>query len=450
VVVVGLGDKGIAFVQDLRATRTRTVAIERAAGNTNIVSARESGAITIVGDARDPGVLVAAGVHRAGHLVIVADDATNAEVAAQAIALERTRSAPALACLLHVVDPDLSLLLRLHEIRAAHAGQVRVEFFNVYYHAARMLLSSYLDAGCRTVVIGASSLAERFVINAVDLGETTHPTDVTLVDERASMIGQRLRSRWPVVAPLYSLTTVDAAADALPAETVLPRSRGRAAVFVCCDDDARSLEIALRLRSVALVSGSRVVLCLGRSTGLAALLETERASAEPLRAVSLAEVTCTHELVENGVYELLARATHAEYVRARASDGDPATVPWEELPETLKEANRAQAQHIGVKLARAGCDLIPLEDSEQPLFEFTGDEIEDLARLEHDRWCAERRAAGFRLGPERDLHRRTTPYLVPWASLPEDVRDLDRNVVRTLPSTVAKAGFQIVRLVPSD
>ena len=116
----------------------------------------------------------------------------------------------------------------------------------------------------------------------------------------------------------------------------------------------------------------------------------------------------------------------------------------------MKEANRAQAQHIGVKLARAGCDLIPLEASEQPLFEFTRDEIEDLGRLEHDRWCAERRAAGFRLGPERDLHRRTTPYLVPWESLPDDVRDLDRNIVRTLPRTVAKAGFQIVRVVPND
>jgi hypothetical protein len=148
--------------------------------------------------------------------------------------------------------------------------------------------------------------------------------------------------------------------------------------------------------------------------------------------------------------EILAQAIHADYVRRRREQGpasdDPALASWDALPETLRHSNRDQARDIGRKLAAVGCELVPSADRHPPpAVEFTKPEIEYLARLEHDRWRGERQGDGWRSGPARDAERKLSPYLVPWESLTEDVRDLDRDTVRGLPGLLAVAGFTVRR-----
>ena len=165
--------------------------------------------------------------------------------------------------------------------------------------------------------------------------------------------------------------------------------------------------------------------------------------------------SATRDLVEDGIFELLGRAIHAGYVRSRRLDGslspvDAALEPWSRLPEALKASDRAQAADIGAKLDAVGCGLVPLEDVDCGAFSFTRNEIELLAEMEHERWVVERRVAGWRADPERDVTRRTTPYLVGWAELPDDIRDRDRETIVRLPAQVNDAGYQIVRLVEDD
>jgi hypothetical protein len=126
-----------------------------------------------------------------------------------------------------------------------------------------------------------------------------------------------------------------------------------------------------------------------------------------------------------------------------APEGDPAVVPWEQLPETLRESNRDQAADIGRKLDVVGYELRPAGDWGTPSMKFTEAEVESLAMLEHDRWQEDRLRGGWRFGPERDPDKKTTPYLVAWDELTEEVRDLDRDAVRALPVFLARAGFAI-------
>jgi hypothetical protein len=60
------------------------------------------------------------------------------------------------------------------------------------------------------------------------------------------------------------------------------------------------------------------------------------------------------------------------------------------------------------------------------------------------------RTNGWRHGAERDDANHLHPDLVSWESLPEPVREKDREVVRGLPEMLSEAGFRIVRvnLVP--
>jgi hypothetical protein len=102
---------------------------------------------------------------------------------------------------------------------------------------------------------------------------------------------------------------------------------------------------------------------------------------------------------------------------------------------------------VPVKLRAAGCELVPAgdRDANAPLFAFTADEIERLARMEHARWSAERRLGGWRVGP-LDKARRVSPHLVAYEHLDEPTKELDRAAVRQLPALLrARAGFEIRR-----
>ena len=123
-------------------------------------------------------------------------------------------------------------------------------------------------------------------------------------------------------------------------------------------------------------------------------------------------------------------------------------VSWNELPEGLKESNRHQADHIGIKLKAIGCGIISLTDWDAKLFEFTKEEVERMAEMEHERWNAERLREGWTYAPGlKDVDRKTSPHLVPWDKLSEDIKEYDRNTIRGLPSFLARAGLQIYGIV---
>ena len=102
--------------------------------------------------------------------------------------------------------------------------------------------------------------------------------------------------------------------------------------------------------------------------------------------------------------EMLARAIHEDYVRKQDEKGhapvdNPSMVPWDELPEQLRESNRRQAEHIATKLRAIGCGIVPLTDAHGNSFTFDSREVERLARMEHERWWRERDAAGWTSAP---------------------------------------------------
>ncbi len=150
------------------------------------------------------------------------------------------------------------------------------------------------------------------------------------------------------------------------------------------------------------------------------------------------------------VTEQLARAIHRSFVAACLARGEApgsreSLLPWEELPESLRDSNRDQAQQAGEKLAAIGCLTVPRFDA-SPTFEYRGDEVLFLARMEHDRWVRERQGRGLVYGPVRDAHHH--PDLVPWEQLTPETQDKDVQFVLDLPRLLDDAGFQILRLRP--
>jgi hypothetical protein len=150
-----------------------------------------------------------------------------------------------------------------------------------------------------------------------------------------------------------------------------------------------------------------------------------------------------------GVLEAVAQAVHEQYLREQVSDGarmgsTAALVPWKILNEDLREANRDQARDIDAKLSSIGC-AITEADAGDKTFRFTIDELETLARWEHDRWSRQRLEAGWALGAVRDDAHKRHPSLVPWAQLSESEKDKDRDAVRNIPAVLRSVGLGVAR-----
>jgi hypothetical protein len=91
--------------------------------------------------------------------------------------------------------------------------------------------------------------------------------------------------------------------------------------------------------------------------------------------------------------------------------------------------------------------LAPLADWDAAFFRFPEAEVERLAESEHDRFVAERMRQGWRYtsGP-KDIQARLSPALRPWAELPKEEQRKNCVMMRELLASLARAGFQIIRL----
>lgn len=463
VVICGLGARGYAAATGFHRRGDRVVAIEMDATHVRVRTCRAGGIPVLTGSATDPVLLARARAHRARYLVCVCgDDETNAEVLAAVRRLAEEDGRPGPVSLVHVAEPALCDLLGAR-LGASVPDSDLVRFFNVYEAGARMWLTGFAPPGLaegeagrlHVVVVGAGDLGRRLAVGAVRTWLTqarpgAEPMRLTLVDRDATRALEQLRLDHPALETFCRVRALDmdvteprfGRARFLFDEEGLPDV---SAVYVALSRTGPALTAALSCAAQLADAPVPIVVRLSHATGLAGLLGRQPGTG--IRAFSLAEETCRPEvLLGETRLERLARAIHEDYMR-RQREAGASPAPWFDLPEHLRESNRRQADHIGVKLRMIGCTVEPAHRGPGGGggdFAFTGDELEALARVEHDRWAAERRFEGWTPGP-RDARRRTTPYLVPYEELTEEIREHDRAAVRAIPALLAMVGLRIRR-----
>jgi hypothetical protein len=227
-------------------------------------------------------------------------------------------------------------------------------------------------------------------------------------------------------------------------------------IYVCLDDDSAGLSAALALHHQFAGRDVVTVVRMSQETGLASLLREEEGGPDQfttLHAFGLLNRTCQPDLLFEGIHERLARAFHEDFRQQRLAEGEtpgtyPSTAAWEQVAERYRESSREAAAHIGVKLAIVGCELAPLKHAHPEPFQFTEDELDLLARMEHERWLEERQRDGWKYGEDRDEEEKFHPHLQPWEDLDSDVREFDRRSVVKMVDFLADAGFQIIGLRP--
>ena len=508
VIICGLSRKGWLLAQGFVARGDRVVLIEADESHDLIGPCRERGIVVLIGDATDPDLLRRGGVLRAGHLVAVTDDdGINAEIALRSQGVLRQAAlargggrdrAGSLTCTVHLVDPQLYELARTRELALEEGVPMRLELFNVFERGARLLWSKFGPlrgiegaatadggqvAGCSTHVlaIGLGRLGESLIVTAGrDWHTRLHESPcgagsalpsvagrlrITVVDLEADWKCRALSLRYPQLTDVCDLIplAMDVRGPAFYEGGFLSGDADQPpadAVFVCFDDDSLGLRtgLAVHQRLLHATAGpTPVIVRMAEASGLARLVERESsangtAAFANLYAFPLLDRTCTPEAILGGTHEVLARDLHDAYRQQQKALGhtsatNPSLVEWDELSEALRESNRAEADGIFRHLASLGYTLTPLADWDAAFFRFPKAEVERLAQMEHGRWMDDMIRCGFQPtdGP-KDLAHKLHPALHPWDELPEAERTKTCDTVRELPTTLARAGFQIVRL----
>ena len=474
VIVCGLGRLGSLAAGNLCAAGFDVVAIESNPQNAAIGQCRENGVIVFVGDATDATLLRKARVERARHLIAVTgDDGVNLRIEMQAAGLVEGRHGPPLTCFVHIVDDQLSGVLRQVGV-AQSEGAIRLEVFNAAERGAPALLRerpAFDDQGDtplgppHIVVVGLGQMGASLVVHAAQLWRSLPSRrgkrlKVTVVDNRADQRVARLNERLPGLRAVCDLVPYRMDLDSPEFERAdFLFGRGRrsdvTSVYVCLGDDAVGLSAALHLRHRLGDHRVPIAVRTTREGGVASLLRGAdgRQSYGDLDVFGLLDLVCKPDVLLGGMNEVLARAIHERYVRgerenSRTPETNRSMVDWDQLPESLRESNRHQAADICRKLHIIGCEIEPLTDWAAALPEFSETEIEELARVEHSRWWKEREAAGWRLAAAKDEASKESPHLVPYDDLPEDIKEYDRAAVRGIPDFLGGIGFGFVRVRP--
>ncbi|HJF66153.1 MAG TPA: hypothetical protein K8U77_08595 [Slackia equolifaciens] len=155
------------------------------------------------------------------------------------------------------------------------------------------------------------------------------------------------------------------------------------------------------------------------------------------------------ESTVNASAEQVARETVYERWRelCREQGRTPEYEDFDAQPALLQESNAAQVRDIPRKVRVLGYRLANVADvpASKRIVEFTPEETEYLARLEHERWMEERRAHGWTWGERRDDERRLHPDMVPYNELPEAEKDYDRDAVRGILGILESMGLAVCR-----
>ena len=473
IVICGLGQKGLLLSLRFREREEQVVVIEQDEGNDLLRQCRDQGAIILLGNATDPMMLHKARVDKARYVISVCgDDGANAEVAIHARKLVFNRKGKALSCLIHISDFQLCNLLREREIRLGKLDAFRLELFNIFESGARILLDEYppfsktgkdYNSRAHLVVVGMGRMGESLIVNTArnwwdrdkKSGERLR---ITLIGHEAEKNKGSLCLRYPQLEKTCDLIPIEL--DIKAFEFDLGKSlfsdQGKCDVtmiYICLDDDKNALSAGLMMHHQVKTLEIPIVVCMTRDTGLAVLLRGDEDMLEiynNLHVFGLLDHTCTPDFISRCTYEILARAIHEDYVRKERAKGhtpetNPSTVSWGELEETYKNSNRRAAEHIHAKLDAVGCDIAITTDWDTPQFEFTPEEVELLAQLEHKRWVDEKVGDRWRYGPSKDPEKKISPYIISWYELPEMEKDKDRDQVRYLPALLSRARFEIYR-----
>lgn len=475
IVIAGDNPPAITLALDCRKHKDSVILIAKDVPDETALGLRRKGVVVLDGDARQSETLRAARADHAAHVVAFeTDDTQNLQIEAAVGRLlgDRRRKDP---LDVHVATRSSMLLKEAREMRSAQAraktgpSAIDPKPFSVEEMAARWLIQREaqtlvaLAAGAEEdrvhiVFFGFDRAAEALAERILSSVWSTHfqPPRLTVLspEPEAAQGGFKARHREAFAHPeIWSADIAFLGFDWNTASVghellnTVEKERGKlTAVVVSAGPDPNNIHLAIALRRVCNhayrwpvpiymheANQSEFSLQYARGDG------TKKLDAY-LLAFGAHQMLATRAVIIEGALDQGAAVAHEHYRQGLGKKDamsmrelQAATRDWAEVLETYRAANRAVADSAMIKLWDAGWRPAQKGEKGEPTPSVPSDQLEPLARCEHDRWMAERLMSGWRPtspGEERNNDLMAHNKLTAWANLTEDDRGNDVVQVR--------------------
>lgn len=473
IIVCGLGYIGPIIARHCHSRGENVIVIEKDPKHPEIEKIKNLGILVITGDATDTRTLQRAKVETAQALfAVTGTDEVNAKVVLKVNEILSSVARTRITCYVHIVDPAFANLLRGVQGTVRDQTGIKLEFFNIYQAASNCILDCMKDLpplrqsppDLHVLIVGLGKMGESLLIQLAKRWRELYGQDpekeliVSVLDKHATKKAASLELRYRNLSDCCRITgyKMDLAVDpAFYAASYLedPETHHRVdAIIVCTPNEPLNFSVGLYLNE-QLHGEVPIIIRTVHSKGFAQIFNRICTSTTDefrnFHVFPLVSCSCCLESLIDGFNERIARAMHDIYVIDNLRSGqreatDVAMQPWHLLDEEYRESNRDQAANMRRTLEKHEYTIVSQTDWSEPPLQFPPGTLEELAEAEHDRWVNERTLRGWKYGPERNLERKESPYLVPWEQLDEATKDYDRAFVRSYPVILSLIDLKIV------
>lgn len=463
VIVCGVGDVGMQIIQNVRAAHHRLVAVDLVGDSPSAATCEKSGVPLVQGDAKNPQVLLAAGIRHAQTVILsTGSDSENMDIALQIKALRAKPKyfAPGKIQVLAELRNDwLHKRLIASDKSSLGTAEFDLRLFNPCTDAARMLIKRLHvppipEFESRTfVIVGFGAYGRDIALHLirsspVALGQILK---ILVFDQNAEEAKEKFSITIPAAGELASIEFVNA--SVLPGspdlsrivEPALKSAGPLLGIALALGDDQVSLCAALELRSLLDRTGHLPVPVYVRLEHYRRLgdlvrdIESISRFGDRLQIFGTLEETLGPDVLFGSRLDAFAQALHEDYRhRSQGAINPQANVPWHELPEFMKMSNRWRADHTPLLMELAGIHLVRNVTS-PAVVPLSAEQIETLAQLEHRRYTIERGLIESRFGTTR----RPNPHRDQWKHLDDDQKEWNRREVARLPEILAGLGIEL-------
>lgn len=121
--------------------------------------------------------------------------------------------------------------------------------------------------------------------------------------------------------------------------------------------------------------------------------------------------------------------------------------PFDDLDLDDKYFNYTQTGQMIKALNEKGYEIVPIDNKAEAITKFSPEELEFLAKNEHEQWCDYKTELGWKYSDEKSIENKTNPKLIEWDKLDEETREFNKNTYINLPRLCSseRVGLKIIR-----
>ena len=291
------------------------------------------------------------------------------------------------------------------------------------------------------LIAGENTFTAELVVRLAQIAIYGSPQKlrIILLGDSSAGIAQRITKTHPNITKIATIEVI--ASEAFLEEQYHSAILQSAVdiVYVCPIQTGEKLIMLQRFLNIP--QNIPVVVCETQEQRSFEWLKTEFSARKNIKFVNINTAISHFEDVFESRLDQIAIIIHNHYrkllmAKGETSEQNQSLVKWTDLPESLKNANRDQADHIAIKCHYlTGKSIATTQEIEAAL---TSSAKQALAQMEHQRWLNEKKLAGWQYTQgEKNVVSKLSPSLIEWDALPEKEKQKDIGAVEYLAELIS-------------